>query len=86
MFERLQWMKMAFYHCNRYRIIVLVLLSLIMWQFFRLIPEKPVALFSEVSYDKRFESKHCYQLNFLDNSFLFKLIMLTEKLNINWFI
>lgn len=38
---------MAFYHCNRYRIIVLVLLSLIMWQFFRLIPEKPVALFSE---------------------------------------
>ncbi|XP_013191317.1 gamma-interferon-inducible lysosomal thiol reductase [Amyelois transitella] len=31
---------MAFYSCNRYRIVVLVLVALILWQFFRLLPQK----------------------------------------------
>lgn len=38
---------MAFYSCNRYRLIVLLLLVLIMWQFFRLLPDKPVTQISE---------------------------------------
>lgn len=31
---------MAFYSCNRYRLIVLLLLALIMWQLFRLLPDR----------------------------------------------
>ncbi|CAD0194762.1 unnamed protein product [Chrysodeixis includens] len=38
---------MAFYSCNRYRLIVLVLLGLILWQFFRLLPDKPATHLSE---------------------------------------
>ncbi|KAJ8736404.1 hypothetical protein PYW08_007060 [Mythimna loreyi] len=38
---------MAFYTCNRYRLIVLLLLILIMWQFFRLLPDKSASSISE---------------------------------------
>lgn len=44
------WIKMAFYSCNRYRTIVLILLILIMWQFFRLLPQKPSSDLTEVSW------------------------------------
>ncbi|XP_026731370.1 GILT-like protein 1 [Trichoplusia ni] len=38
---------MAFYSCNRYRLVVIVLLGLILWQFFRLLPDKPATQLSE---------------------------------------
>ncbi|XP_068626595.1 gamma-interferon-inducible-lysosomal thiol reductase-like [Battus philenor] len=37
---------MAFYLCTRYRLIVLLMLILIMWQIMRLIPDKPTSLTS----------------------------------------
>ncbi|CAG9796651.1 unnamed protein product [Diatraea saccharalis] len=39
---------MAFYSCNRYRLIVLVLVGLIIWQVFQLFPKKQVQLSEDI--------------------------------------
>ncbi|XP_028156024.1 gamma-interferon-inducible lysosomal thiol reductase-like [Ostrinia nubilalis] len=39
---------MAFYSCNRYRLLVLVLLGLIMWQVFQLLPKKQVQVTEDI--------------------------------------
>ncbi|XP_075971962.1 gamma-interferon-inducible lysosomal thiol reductase-like protein [Anticarsia gemmatalis] len=48
---------MAFYSCNRYRLIVLLLLALIMWQLFRLLPDKPDTQLSEPDIEKLEDDK-----------------------------
>ncbi|KAG7310722.1 hypothetical protein JYU34_003529 [Plutella xylostella] len=43
---------MAFYSCNRYRLLVIVLLTLIIWQILRLVPNKPTPFITDVGIEK----------------------------------